>query len=95
LLFKRDILYTGNVEYFLLYLCLKQKSIKFKQADDSKIYNNRERLANTISLPVSMEMLVNLAHAQTNFSAALPSNNFKAKLRINIYKFAGFFQFFE
>jgi hypothetical protein len=27
-------------------------------------------VANTISLPVSMEMLVNLAHAQTNFPAA-------------------------
>jgi hypothetical protein len=32
LLFKRDILYTGNVEYILLCLCLKQKIIKIKQA---------------------------------------------------------------
>ena len=28
LLFKRDILYTGNVEYILLCLCLKQKKYK-------------------------------------------------------------------
>jgi hypothetical protein len=28
LLFKRDILYTGNVEYILLCLCLKQKNYK-------------------------------------------------------------------
>ena len=28
LLFKRDILYTGNVEYILLCLCLKQKKNK-------------------------------------------------------------------
>jgi hypothetical protein len=32
LLFKRGILYTGIVEYILLCLWLKQKSIKFKQA---------------------------------------------------------------
>ena len=29
---KRDILYTGNVEYILLCLCLEQKIIKIKQA---------------------------------------------------------------
>jgi hypothetical protein len=28
LLFKRDILYTGNVEYILLCLCFKQKNYK-------------------------------------------------------------------
>jgi hypothetical protein len=59
LLFKRDILYTGNVEYILLCLCFKQqKIIKIKQA--FKIYNNHEHLVissgKSSALQVSMEI---------------------------------------
>ena len=61
LLFKRDILYTGNVEYILLCLCFKQqKIIKIKQA--FKIYNNHEHLV--ISSGKSSSFNGNLAHAQ-------------------------------
>ena len=60
LLFKRDILYTGNVEYILLCLCFKQKIIKFKQA--LNIYNNHEHLV--ISSGKSSSFNGNLALAQ-------------------------------
>ena len=73
LLFKRDILYTGNVEYILLSLCLKRKS-KILNSKILKIYNNHVRLAKkssgksssrkSSSFKLSMEILVNLAHAQ-------------------------------
>jgi hypothetical protein len=72
LLFKRDILYTGNVEYILLSLCLKRKSKILNR--HSIIYNNHVRLAKkssgksssrkSSSFKLSMEILVNLAHAQ-------------------------------
>ena len=40
---KRDILYTGNVEYILLCLCLEQKNYKIKQA--FKIYTTTTNIS--------------------------------------------------
>ena len=62
LLFKRDILYTGNVEYILLCLCLKQKIIKINLNRHSQIYNNHEHLV--ISLEKFSSFNGNLAHEQ-------------------------------
>jgi hypothetical protein len=61
LLFKRYILYTGNVEYILLCLCLKQKNIKIKQA-----FKNiqQPRTSRNISSGKSSSFNGNLAHAQ-------------------------------
>jgi hypothetical protein len=59
LLFKRDVLYTGKVEYILLSLCLEQKNYKdlTKQA-----FNNHEHLI--ISSEKFSSFNGNLAHAQ-------------------------------
>jgi hypothetical protein len=58
---KRDILYTGNVEYILLCLCLEQKIIKIKQA-----FKNiqQPRTSRNISSGKSSSFNGNLAHAQ-------------------------------
>jgi hypothetical protein len=79
LLFKRDILYTGNVEYILLCLCLKQKNIKIKQA-----FKNiqQPRTSRNISSGKSSSFNGNLAHAQQISQLLFLEGNFvKNKMR--------------